>query len=277
MNATQRTATPLDERSRHLRRQIVRVLERGGRGHLGTSLSLVEILRVLFDKVLRYDARNPAWPDRDRFILSKGHGCITLYVMLQEKGYFPEEELWKFCRFDGILGGHPDPKVPGIEVSTGSLGHGLPIGVGMAISAKRTRADHRVIVVLGDGECNEGSVWEAAMSASKHKLDNLVAMVDYNKQQSYGSTYEVLDLEPFAAKWEAFGFATREVDGHDVAALESILASVPFAPGKPSAIICHTVKGKGIGFAENNLKWHHKSSIKQGEVEELLRAIEVSE
>jgi len=277
MNATQRTATPLDERSRHLRRQIVRVLERGGRGHLGTSLSLVEILRVLFDKVLRYDARNPAWPDRDRFILSKGHGCITLYVMLQEKGYFPEEELWKFCRFDGILGGHPDPKVPGIEVSTGSLGHGLPIGVGMAVSAKRARADHRVFVVLGDGECNEGSVWEAAMSASKHKLDNLVTMVDYNKQQSYGSTYEVLDLEPFAAKWEAFGFATREVDGHDVAALESILASVPFAPGKPSAIICHTVKGKGIGFAENNLKWHHKSSIKQGEVEELLRAIEVSE
>lgn len=277
MNATQRTATPLDERSRHLRRQIVRVLERGGRGHLGTSLSLVEILRVLFDKVLRYDARNPAWPDRDRFILSKGHGCITLYVMLQEKGYFPEEELWKFCRFDGILGGHPDPKVPGIEVSTGSLGHGLPIGVGMAVSAKRARADHRVFVVLGDGECNEGSVWEAAMSASKHKLDNLVTMVDYNKQQSYGSTYEVLDLEPFAAKWEVFGFATREVDGHDVAALESILASVPFAPGKPSAIICHTVKGKGIGFAENNLKWHHKSSIKQGEVEELLRAIEVSE
>jgi len=277
MNATQRTATPLDERSRHLRRQIVRVLERGGRGHLGTSLSLVEILRVLFDKVLRYDARNPAWPDRDRFILSKGHGCITLYVMLQEKGYFPEEELWKFCRFDGILGGHPDPKVPGIEVSTGSLGHGLPIGVGMAVSAKRARADHRVFVVLGDGECNEGSVWEAAMSASKHKLDNLVTMVDYNKQQSYGSTYEVLDLEPFAAKWEVFGFATREVDGHDVAALESILASVPFAPGKPSAIICHTVKGKGVGFAENNLKWHHKSSIKQGEVEELLRAIEVSE
>ncbi len=277
MNATQRTATPLDERSRHLRRQIVRVLERGGRGHLGTSLSLVEILRVLFDKVLRYDARNPAWPDRDRFILSKGHGCITLYVMLQEKGYFPEEELWKFCRFDGILGGHPDPKVPGIEVSTGSLGHGLPIGVGMAVCAKRAHADHRVFVVLGDGECNEGSVWEAAMSASKHKLDNLVALVDYNKQQSYGSTYEVLDLEPFAAKWEAFGFATREVDGHDVAALESILASVPFAPGKASAIICHTVKGKGIGFAENNLKWHHKSSIKQGEVEELLRAIEVAE
>jgi transketolase len=180
-----------DERSKHLRRQIVRVLERGGRGHLGTSLSLVEMLRVLFDSVLHYDPKNPAWPERDRFILSKGHGCITLYVLLQEKGFFPEEELWKFCRFDGILGGHPDPKVPGIEISTGSLGHGLPIAIGMALAAKRRNAGHRVFVVLGDGECNEGSVWEAAMSAAKHKLDNLVALVDYNKQQSYGSTYEV--------------------------------------------------------------------------------------
>ena len=270
-------AAPLDERSRHLRRQIVRVLERGGRGHLGTSLSLVEMLRVLFDSVLRYDPRNPAWPQRDRFILSKGHGCITLYVLLQEKGFFPEEELWKFCKFDGILGGHPDPKVPGIEVSTGSLGHGLPIAVGMAAAAKRRGDAHRVIAVLGDGECDEGSVWEAAMSAAKHRLDNLAVLVDYNKQQSYGSTYEVLDLEPFAAKWEAFGFATREVDGHDVHALERVLGALPFAKDRPSALICHTVKGKGISFAEHNMKWHHKSSIKSNEVEELLRAIEAAE
>ena len=276
MKSDNRTVA-LDERSKHLRRQIVRVLERGGRGHLGTSLSLVEMLRVLFDTVLRYDPKNPRWAERDRFILSKGHGCITLYVLLQEKGFFPEEELWKFCRFDGILGGHPDPKVPGIEVSTGSLGHGLPIAVGMAASAKRRGEKHRVVVVLGDGECNEGSVWEAAMSASKHRLDNLVALVDYNKQQSYGSTFEVLDLEPFAAKWEAFGFAVREVDGHDVAALERTLAGVPFAKDKPSAMICHTVKGKGISFAENDMKWHHKSSIKQNEVEDLMRAIEAAE
>lgn len=267
----------LDERSRQLRRQIVRVLERGGRGHLGTSLSLVEMLRVLFDSVLRYDPKNPSWPERDRFILSKGHGCITLYVLLQEKGFFAEEELWKFCRFDGILGGHPDPKVPGIEVSTGSLGHGLPIAVGMAVAAKRRAAAHRVITVLGDGECNEGSVWEAAMSASKHRLDNLTAIVDYNKQQSYGSTYEVLDLEPFTAKWEAFGFAAREVNGHDVHALERTFAGLPFAKDRPSAVICHTVKGKGIAFAENNLKWHHKSNIKGNEIEELVRAIEAQE
>jgi len=277
MNAIPKKIVPLDERSRQLRRQIVRVLERGGRGHLGTSLSLVEMLRVLFDSVLQFDPKNPAWPERDRFILSKGHGCIALYVLLQEKGFFPEDELWKFCRFDGILGGHPDPKVPGIEVSTGSLGHGLPVAVGMALAAKRRNAGHRVFVVLGDGECNEGSVWEAAMSASKHKLDNLVAMVDYNKQQSYGSTYEVLDLEPFAAKWQAFGFAAREVDGHDVTAIERILGDLPFTAGKPSAIICHTVKGKGVSFAENNMRWHHKSSIKENEIEELLRAIEDAE
>ena len=263
----------LDERSRHLRRQVVRVLEGGGRGHIGTSLSLVEMLRVLFDKVLRYDAKNPKWPGRDRFILSKGHGCITLYVLLQEKGFFPEAELDKFCRFDGILGGHPDPKVPGIEVSTGSLGHGLPIAVGMAVAAKRRGDKHRVIAVLGDGECDEGSVWEAAMSAAKHKLDNLTVLVDYNKNQSYGSTYEVLDLEPFAAKWEAFGFATREVDGHDVGALEKLLAGLPFEGGRPSAVICHTVKGKGVAFAEGDMKWHHKSSLKADEIKDLIRAI----
>ena len=187
---------------------------------------------------------------------------------------FPRTELWKFCRFDGILGGHPDPKVPGIEISTGSLGHGLPIAVGMAAAAKRRGDKHRVITVLGDGECDEGSVWEAAMSAAKHRLDNLVAIVDYNKHQSYGTTHEVLDLEPFAAKWQAFGFATREVDGHDVGALEKLFAGFPFEKGRPSAVICHTVKGKGVSFAEGNMKWHHKSSIKTSEVEDLMRAIE---
>jgi len=274
MNSPKTISPRLDQRSIELRRRIVQVLGRGGRGHVGTSLSLVEILRVLYDKTLRYDPGNPRLPERDRFLLSKGHGCIALYVLLQEKGFFPEEELWNFCKFEGILGGHPDPKVPGIEVSTGSLGHGLPIGVGMALNAKFEKAAHRVFVVLGDGECNEGSVWEAAMSAAKHKLDNLIVMVDYNKQQSYASTYEVLDLEPFSDKWRSFGFNCREVDGHDVTALEQMLALLPFEPGKPNAIICHTVKGKGIGFAENDLKWHHKSSIKDSDVQELLKALE---
>ena len=251
------------------------MLAHARRGHVGTSLSPVEVLRVLYDSVLRYRPEEPAWRGRDRFLLSKGHGCIALYVLLAEKGFFPEEELWKFCRFDGMLGGHPDPKVPGIEVSTGSLGHGLPIGVGMAINARYERSSHRVFVLLGDGECDEGSVWEAAMSAAKHRLDHLVVLVDYNKQQSYSSTYEVLDLEPFADKWRSFGFACREVDGHDVASLEQMCAALPFAPGKPSAIICHTVKGKGIAFAENDLKWHHRSSIKESDIDALLKALEV--
>lgn len=274
MNRPETVSATLDRRSIALRRRIVQVLGKGGRGHIGTSLSPVEILRVLFDSVLRYQPKNPSWRERDRFILSKGHGCIALYVLLQEKGFFPEEELWKFCKFDGILGGHPDPKVPGVEVSTGSLGHGLPIGVGMAVNAKYERAPQRVFVVLGDGECDEGSVWEAAMSASKHKLDNLMVIVDYNKQQSYGSTYEVLDLEPFADKWRAFGFSCSEVDGHDASALEQVLSRVPLNPGKPTAIICHTVKGKGIAFAENNLKWHHKSSLKDSDVDDMLKALE---
>ena len=274
MNNPNPPSPMLDQRSIELRKRIVHVLERGGRGHVGTSLSPVEVLRVLYDGVLKYDSSNPKWPQRDRFILSKGHGCIALYVLLQEKGFFPEEELGKFCKFDGILGGHPDPKVPGIEVSTGSLGHGLPIGVGMAVNAKYEKSSHRVFVVLGDGECDEGSVWEAAMSAAKHKLDNLTVMVDYNKQQSYASTYEVLDLEPFADKWRSFGFNCREVDGHDVTALERTFADLPFESGKPSAIICHTVKGKGIAFAENNLKWHHKSSFKDNDVQALLKALE---
>jgi transketolase len=232
------------------------------------------MLRVLFDRVLRYDPKNPSWSERDRFILSKGHGCIALYVMLQEKGFFPEDELWKFCKFDGILGGHPDPKCPGVEISTGSLGHGLPIAVGMAVAAKARRAKHRVFAVLGDGECNEGSVWEAALCASKHGLDNLVVLVDYNKAQSYASTHEVLDLEPFADKWSAFGFATREVDGHDVVALETMLASLPLRPGRPTVLVCHTVKGKGIAYAEGNLNWHHKNSFKEGEIDQMLKAIE---
>ncbi|HUE76018.1 MAG TPA: transketolase [Chloroflexota bacterium] len=274
MAADSPTSSPrLDERSMDLRRRVVRVLQGGGRGHVGTSLSPIETLRVLYDSILKYDAKDPKWGQRDRFILSKGHGCIALYVMLHDKGFFADEEMNQFCRFNGILGGHPDPKVPGIEVSTGSLGHGLPISVGMAVNAKYEKASHRVFVLLGDGECDEGSVWEAAMSASKHRLDNLIVMVDYNKQQSYGSTHEVLDLEPFADKWRAFGFSCREVDGHDVAALEHMLKAVPFEDGRPSAIICHTVKGKGIPFAENNLKWHHKSSFKDKDIEELLKAL----
>jgi transketolase len=271
------TTPRLDERSKHLRRVIVRTLQSARRGHVGAAFSLIEILRVLYDDVLRFNPQNPKWVDRDRCILSKGHGCLALYALLADKGFFPELELSKFCAAEGILGGHPDAgKVPGVEASTGALGHGLPIGLGMALHLRMVKSDSRVFVILGDGECNEGSVWEAAMCAGKHGLTNLTALVDYNKHQSYASTKEVQDLEPFADKWRAFGFAVREVDGHDVAALRTVLKALPFEANKPSAIICHTVKGKGASFAENNMKWHHKNKVTDQEVDALLAAIEAA-
>ena len=257
----------LDERSLALRRLVVRGLDGGKRGHLGSAFSLIEALRVLYDDILKFDPQNPTWADRDRCILSKGHGCLALYAILADKGFFPAEELDRFCRFDGMLGGHPErAKVPGVEASTGALGHGLSIGLGQALAMRLQKRESRVFVLMGDGEINEGSVWEAAMSAGKHRLSNFVAMVDYNKLQSYDRTSVVQDLEPLTDKWRAFGFAVHEVDGHDVDQLRHVLSSVPFESDKPSAIICHTVKGRGIAEAEGNPTWHHKSKISDDEV-----------
>lgn len=262
----------LDARSIELRGKILDVLGHSRRGHIGASFSLVEILRVLFDEFLRFDPANPKWPERDRFILSKGHGCLALYVLLAEKGFFPAEELARFCAFDGMLGGHPDArKIPGVETSTGSLGHGLPFGVGMALHGRMTKSRHRVYVVMGDGECDEGSVWEAALCAGKHRLGNLTVLVDYNKMQSYGTVAEVQELEPFALKWQIFGFHAAEVNGHDVVALRGALLDAARNPGRPTVLICHTVKGRGVKSAEGNLAWHHKSRISDDELA-LLRA-----
>ncbi len=267
--------TLLDERSKHLRRLVIRGLQGGNRGHLGSSLSLIEILRVLYDDVLRYRSEEPWWEGRDRCILSKGHGCLALYAVLVDKGFFPAVELDRFCRFDAVLGGHPErDKIPGVEASTGALGHGLSMGVGMALALRAKKKDSRVFVVMGDGEINEGSVWEAAMSASKHRLSNLIALVDYNKIQSYGPTREVQELHPLPAKWESFGFAVREVDGHDVMALFEQLSDLPFSAGRPGVVICHTVKGKGISFAEGNPNWHHKSRMKPEDFQSMYREIE---
>jgi transketolase len=268
-------ATPsLDERSRQLRRLVVRMLKAARRGHVGSAFSCIDILRVLYDDILRFDPLNPRWTDRDRCILSKGHGCLALYAVLADKGFFPKGELDRFCAADGILGGHPDAnKVPGVEASTGALGHGLSIGVGMALHLRLAKSDSRVFVILGDGECNEGSVWEAAMCAGKHRLGHLTVLVDYNKHQAYGSTREVQDLEPLADKWRAFGLAVREVDGHDIKQLRAAFTSVSFDSSPPTAIIAHTVKGKGAAFAENNMKWHHKNKVSDQELDALLTAI----
>lgn len=263
----------LDERSLALRRRLVDALEGGQRGHVGASLSLVEILRVLFDDVLRVRGDEPHWPDRDRCILSKGHGCLTLYALLEEKGFFGPAELLRQCTPGALLGGHPDTHVPGVEATTGALGHGLAIGVGFALAARLQQRNSRTFVVMGDGELDEGSVWEAALSAAKHKLSSLTAIVDYNKLQSYGAVADVMPLEPLADKWRAFGFAVREVDGHDVAALRQTLAALPFAPDRPSFLIAHTVKGAGIPFAEGDPKWHHKASVDEATVRKLRDAL----
>jgi len=265
----------LDARSKYLRQLVVRALEGGERGHVGSSMSLIEIMRVLYDEILRYRANEPRWPHRDRMILSKGHGCIALYVLLADKGFIPLETLDTFCRRDSILGGHPEAgKVPGVEASTGSLGHGLPYGIGMALAARMEKRDTRIYVIMGDGEINEGSVWEAALCAGKHRLSNLTAIIDYNKLQSAGPTREIQDLEPLLDKWRAFNFAAIEVDGHDVAALSDVFHRLPLNNDRPSAIVCHTVKGKGIAFAENDANWHHKAKITRDVVTKLYAALE---
>ncbi len=271
---TDQTVERLDARSRMLREMVIDALDGGGRGHPGAALSLIEIVRVLYDDVLCYRAHEPDWAERDRCILSKGHGCLALYAILADKGFFSKKELLRQCRPNAMLGGHPEAhKMPGVEASTGALGHGLPIGVGMALAARLQGRDSRVFVIMGDGEINEGSVWEAALCAAKHGLDNLIAVIDRNKLQSYGPTAEVLDLEPLADKWRSFGFALREADGHDVVSLREGFAALPYEPGKPNLLICHTVKGRGIPEAEHNPTWHHKARLSPEQVAELRKAI----
>jgi len=249
----------LKAKAGHIRREIVRVICKGGGGHIPASLSIVEILTVLYEKVLKIDHLRPRGPGRDRFILSKGHAGVALYAVLAQRGFFDKKHLQTFGKRGTILGGHPDMhKIPGIEASTGALGHGFPFGVGMALAGKLDRKGYRVFVLLGDGECQEGSVWEAALFAPQHKLDNLVAIIDYNKHQAMDRLESIVSLEPLREKWSAFGWEVREVDGHDLGALEKIFKSVPFAEGKPNLVIAHTTKGKGISFMENVPIWHFR-------------------
>jgi transketolase len=264
----------MDERSIYLRSLVIRALKGGQRGHIGSSMSLIEVLRVLYDDFLKYDSQNPNWEERDRFILSKGHGCLALYALLADKNFFDAKELDFFCHNEGMLGGHPERgKIPGVEASTGALGHGLSIGVGISLAAKIKKKDYKTIVVVGDGEINEGSVWEAAMCAGNHNLKDLIVLIDYNKIQSYGFTKEVADLEPLKDKWESFGFRVFEVDGHDIDDLKTTLQETRNIKDKPSILICHTVKGKGIDFAENNPNWHHKSSLKEEDFEKMINSL----
>ena len=227
-------------------------------GHLGSSLSMADLLVVLFGKVLRIDPQKPNWPQRDRFILSKGHAAAGVYAIMAEKGFFPKDWLETYYCDDGKLCGHISHHVPGVEFSTGSLGHGLPVGVGMALAAKQAKAEHRIVVLMSDGDCNEGSTWEAIMFAAQHKFDNLIAIVDYNKVQALGKAKDVINLEPFAKKVEDFGWAVKEIDGHNFNEIVQALEVIPFEKSKPSFLIAHTVKGKGISYMENTVASHYK-------------------
>jgi len=256
-----------DDRSVALRRLVVDALVSAGSGHVGPSLSCLEILRSLYDGVARHRPGEPQWPDRDRVILSKGHGCVALYAVLADHGYFGVDTLGTLCARGSPLGGHPERHlVPGVEFSTGSLGHGLSAGVGMALALRRRGSPSRVFVVLGDGELGEGSVWEALMSAAHHRLANLCVLIDRNGLQSSGPTAEVLDVEPLAAKLTAFGCAVRQADGHDVGLLTSLLTAIPFDQARPSALVCVTTKGRGIELAENQATWHYRGSFTDSEV-----------
>ena len=253
-------SSPLEALAKRIRARALQMVHRANASHIGTCLSMADLLAVLYGEVMRVDPAHPTNPDRDRFVLSKGHGAAALYATLAERGFIPAAQLETYCNDGTRLAGHVSHyEVPGVELSTGSLGHGLSVGCGMALSAKADGRDFRTFVLLSDGECDEGSIWEAVLFAPHHRLDNLVAIVDFNKIQSFGSVKEVLDLDPFADKWRSFGWGVREIDGHDCREISKTLAALPFEAGRPSVVIAHTTKGKGVSFMEGQLAWHYKS------------------
>jgi len=260
--------------AKNVRLHALRMTSKGGSSHIGAALSIVDILAVLYGKILCYKADEPDWKMRDRFILSKGHAGASVYATLAECSFFPIQKLESHYQNGSDLSGHISHKgVPGVEISTGSLGHGLGIGVGMAYALKRSGSNQRVFVLLSDGECDEGSNWEAILFAQHHKLDNLVAIVDYNKIQSLGLVEETIRLEPFADKWNAFNWAVRSINGHDHTEITKAFSNLPFNKGKPTVVIADTVKGKGVSFMENSVLWHYRCARGQ-EFNEALMELE---
>lgn len=251
--------TDLKAKTKEIRKLIFKTICNAGGGHLPTCLSMTDLLTVLYYEVLHIDPQNPKAPGRDRFILSKGHGGVALYAILADKGFFDIKHLATHGKKGTILGGHPDMhKVPGIEASTGALGHGLSFGVGTALAAKKDGLSSRTFVVIGDGECQEGSIWEAALFAVQAGLDNLTVIIDHNKLQAMGKLEEIVGLESLAAKWKAFGWVVTEIDGHDLDQIRGAFNDLPFEKEKPNCIIAHTIKGKGISFMENVPIWHYR-------------------
>lgn len=263
----------LKEKAKVIRQHIIRMTGAAGSGHPGGSLSAADIITYLYFKELKIDPENPKWPERDRFVLSKGHAAPVLYAALAEKGFFPVEELITLRKIDSLLQGHPDmSRVRGVEMSTGSLGTGFSTSVGMALAARMDKRDNYIFVMLGDGEIQEGQVWEAAMAAAHYKLDNMIAILDYNGLQIDGPVSEVLSPEPLPDKWRAFGWEVLEINGHDFQAIEKAIATAKSVKGKPTMIIAKTVKGKGVSFMENEAGWHG-SAPNQEQVEKALKEL----
>jgi transketolase len=263
----------LEKMAKQLRRHVITMIATAGSGHPGGSLSAADIVTALYFKVMRHDPKNPQWPDRDRFVLSKGHAAPILYAALAECGYFPVEELSTLRKLGSRLQGHTDRTLtPGVEMSAGSLGQGLSYGIGMAFAGRLDKRGYRVYVLLGDGECDEGQVWEAAMLAPHHKVDNLTAIVDHNDLQLDGRVCDIMALEPLADKWRAFNWNILEIDGHNMGEILQALKKAGEVKGKPTVIIAHTVKGKGVSFMEGNVDFHGKAPNPQ-ETEQALKEL----
>ncbi|MFQ3619401.1 MAG: transketolase [Spirochaetales bacterium] len=270
----------LERKAVQIRKNILRMIKAYGKGHLGGALSAADILTVLYFKILRVNPEEPKWVDRDRFVLSAGHKCLVLYAALAERGFFPKDLLDTYGTLDSKFPGHPDMhKLPGVETNTGALGHGLSIAGGMALGAKLDHKDIKVYVVMGDGELAEGSNWEAAASCAKYRLDNLLVFVDKNGLQISGPTKDVMDYDPLVEKWKAFGWAVREINGHSIPEILQTTRDFPFEKDKPSVVIAHTVKSKGISFAEGKVSFHYwnvkpeEMAQAEAELEELERRL----
>ncbi|MDI6605813.1 MAG: transketolase [Candidatus Omnitrophota bacterium] len=262
----------LQDKAREVRRSIIRMLAKAGSGHPGGSLSAADLITVLYFKVLRHNPKDPAWPERDRFHMSKGHCCPLWYALLAETGYFPKDKLLTLRQFGSILQGHPDRRTPGVDVASGSLGQGLSVALGMSLSGRLDKKDYRVYVLLGDGETQEGNIWEAAMACAHYKCDNLCAILDYNGFQIDGRTCEIMELEPVVAKWQAFGWNTIEINGHQMQEILSAYEQAAKFKGKPTVIVAHTIKGKGVSFMENVCDFHGRAPTAQ-EAEKALKEL----
>jgi transketolase len=273
MENKQLTVKELEEKARLLRRLIIQMLAKAGSGHPGGSLSAADLITALYFNVLRFDPANPQWPDRDRFHMSKGHCCPLWYAVLAEVGYFPKEELFSLRQLGSILQGHPDRKTPGVDVASGSLGQGLSVGLGMSLAARIDKKDYRIYVLLGDGEIQEGNVWEAAMAAAHFGCSNLCAILDSNGCQIDGRCQDIMGLEPLVAKWQAFGWHVININGHDMQQILSAFQQAHTVKHKPTIIIARTVKGKGVSFMEGVVDFHGRAPTKE-EAERALKELE---